>query len=488
MKNMYRVLTLFFLLLFSGSAMAANLTAYFDYKKFWSPEDGPYIETYITIVGSSVNYVTQQNGAIQANVEITMILKNGPEIVDYKKYTLNSPGLVDSSYTDFIDQQRFAMKNGTYELEIEMLDVNNPEAEAFASVQTLEINFPADEVNVSDIQLLDKVVKAEEAGPFTKSGYDLVPVAGNFYPENFSQIRFYTEIYNTHVAGEDERYLLRYYIETFEKEKLLSDFHQFRKVKGQPVHVLMANLNIDKLGTGNYNLVVEVRSKENDLLARKVEFFQRSKRLQEMDLEALSSVDISETWVAAYDNIDTLMEHIRSTRPLSTNSEKYIVDNTFKQNPDLELLQQYFYSFWYNRNNFEPEQDWEKYRKQVIKVEEMFGTRNKRGYETDRGRVYLKYGAPNTISDRPNEPSSYPYQIWHYYKVGVFNNKRFVFYSPQLVSTDYELLHSDIPGELKDYRWRVRLTKRDNPANNLDNANGQDHYGGRVDDFYTIPR
>ena len=48
------------------------------------------------------------------------------------------------------------------------------------------------------------------------------------------------------------------------------------------------------------------------------------------------------------------------------------------------------------------------------------------------GRIFLYHGPPNTITDRPNEPSAYPYQIWHYYKIGKFNNKRFIFYKPDL--------------------------------------------------------
>jgi len=38
--------------------------------------------------------------------------------------------------------------------------------------------------------------------------------------------------------------------------------------------------------------------------------------------------------------------------------------------------------------------------------------------KTDRGRVYLKYGPPNIISRKLYEPSSYPYEIWHYYVLG----------------------------------------------------------------------
>ena len=66
----------------------------------------------------------------------------------------------------------------------------------------------------------------------------------------------------------------------------------------------------------------------------------------------------------------------------------------------------FFYSFWYNHNNVEPQKAWEDYKIQVKRIDRLFGTKIRKGYQTDRGRVYLKYGAPNNLIDRPNEPST----------------------------------------------------------------------------------
>ncbi len=42
-----------------------------------------------------------------------------------------------------------------------------------------------------------------------------------------------------------------------------------------------------------------------------------------------------------------------------------------------------------------------------------------KGYRTDRGRIYLKYGPPDFIEDHPYEWGTYPYQIWYYNKYGL---------------------------------------------------------------------
>lgn len=37
-----------------------------------------------------------------------------------------------------------------------------------------------------------------------------------------------------------------------------------------------------------------------------------------------------------------------------------------------------------------------------------------KGYKTDRGRIYIRFGPPDFIEDHPFEFGSYPYQIWYY--------------------------------------------------------------------------
>ena len=54
-----------------------------------------------------------------------------------------------------------------------------------------------------------------------------------------------------------------------------------------------------------------------------------------------------------------------------------------------------------------------------------------------------------------------PYEIWHYHKAGQFNNRRFLFYTPQVVGECFELLHSDHPRELRNADWLDILKTRE---------------------------
>ena len=140
------------------------------------------------------------------------------------------------------------------------------------------------------------------------------------------------------------------------------------------------------------------------------------------------------------------------------------------------------------RNENEPAKAWAKYFIEVQKVNHAYRTMIRKGYETDRGRVYLQYGPPNNIAAVNSDPNSYPYEIWHYYTLSNQRNKKFVFYEPDLVTNDYELIHSDAIGEVNNPAWQLVLNKRSDSTNDPDATKGQDYFGGKANDYFNNPR
>ncbi|MBK8874759.1 MAG: hypothetical protein IPN13_12895 [Bacteroidetes bacterium] len=48
---------------------AKNLQALFSFKTFYSPENGPYIETYLSVNGKSVVYGKNANGCFREQLK-----------------------------------------------------------------------------------------------------------------------------------------------------------------------------------------------------------------------------------------------------------------------------------------------------------------------------------------------------------------------------------------------------------------------------------
>jgi GWxTD domain-containing protein len=487
MKKIYISLVL---VLFAFQIDAKNLQAYLSYATFYSPSDGSYIETYLSVVGKSVEFIKNSNGKFQATVQISMVFKKDDIIKDFKKIDLLSPEIDDTASIDFtfMDQQRFPLPDGNYDVEIQLLDKNASNAKAYSTTESLEISYPRDTVCVSGIQLVESYKETTDTKSIlSKNGYDLVPFTINYYPSSIKSLTFYAEVYNSDtVFKSDEKFVIYYYIEAYETGKTLNDYYKFKKETPKKVIVVFSEFDISNLPSGNYNLVVDVRDKENKSIAYNEMFFQRNNPDAQFNMQDIAALNTANTFVDQITSMDTLKDFIKSTYPVSTQTEKLFAESSMKT-ADLKTLQQYFLNFWINRNASDPQKAWSEYYIEVQKVNKEYGSIIKKGYETDRGRVYLQYGPPNTVTESVSDPSSYPYEIWHYYTLASQKNRKFVFYLPDLVTNDYELIHSDAFGEVYDPSWQMKLTERNTITNDPYQTKGSDYYGGDSNEYYKNP-
>ncbi len=488
MKKLFPLVLFVFFLVPSSGIQARNLWAFLTYATFNSPE-GSYIETYLSVAANSVKFVKKDNGKYQATINILMTFKQENDIKAFKKYELNSSEIDDTLNTNFqfIDQQRFAIPNGTYDFEIQLADKNKT-APAVPYNQTIAIDFPADKPSFSGIELVKSYTKAPVATELTKSGYDLVPFSFTFYPENESKMIFYSELYNIGKSiGQDQKFLLAYFIESFESNVKLHAYSKVKKETPKEVNALLTEISIANLPSGNYNLVLEARNQQNEVVATKKMFFQRMNPAAQINLSDLGATEIANTFAEKITNADTLREYINSTYPVANGLEKAFIRESLKK-ADLKTMQQFLYGFWLNRDERNPELAWNFYKEQVYKVQVNFGTPVKKGYQTDRGRVYLQYGPPNTRSAQNMEPSNYPYEIWQYYTLNNNQrNKKFVFYSPDMVTSDFILLHSDATGEIMNPRWKIDLRNRIYETRDLQETQVINAWGDMQTDYWELP-
>ena len=83
----------------------------------------------------------------------------------------------------------------------------------------------------------------------------------------------------------------------------------------------------------------------------------------------------------------------------------------------------------------------DQYFERIDYAEEHFG-QGDRGYRSDRGHVYVLYGAPDQIDARPFEIDTPADEIWYYYQV----NKRFEFID-RFGAGEYVLQNREALGE-----------------------------------------
>ncbi len=485
------VLTLFLGILFiMPDITAQNVKAYLNYNEFYSPKDGPYIETYVAIEGSSLHWVSTDNQQYNSQVELTVIFKLDSQIIAFAKDIIKSPEVKDSAGMRdiFMHTNRFQLKNGDYDVSIKLDDINDT-LDAFFTSTNLSINKATDSVFISSIEVFNHYKKSDKTGLNIKGGYYLSPNIYNFLPEKDSTLNFYAEIYNTEpILGSNNQYLLKYYIVNNESNVVVPSYLRFKRMNTKKVEVVLNKLDISNLPSGNFSFVMEVRSRENKLMAISKYYFQRENKNIKMDIDDIAAVSIASTFAELITGKDTLSSLINSLSPISSSTEKtfatQIIDNETEY-----VMQQYLYSFWEKRNQNDPYTAFKKYMDLVKQVDEAYGNRVRRGYDTDRGRVYLQYGEPNSIARDYNDPSAYPYEIWHYYEARNQRNIKFIFFNTDLASNTFYLLHSTAIGEPNNYQWRLFLRKRDKGFFSIDDeGSGADDWGSNYNRYYETPR
>lgn len=494
---MKKILTLILLCVLSTHIFAQkkNINSFISYGTFNIAGDNtPYLETYITFDCNSLLYVKKANGQYEASINLTVLFKQGESIKNYDKYTITSPQVSDTTNLEgfFMDIQRYSLPNGEYKMEVTVEDANNKKENPLKVRETIIIDFP-ESICFSSIIALESYKPSSSETANSKNGYELVPMIMPYYPESVNKLTFYTEIYNTKKQlGENEKYLLNTYIKTFESNTIVNNLFFTKRMNVKDTEMIINTMDISHLPSGNYYLVVEARDRNNEIIGYNQFFFQRSNLNYEIDDSTLAAIDLEKVFSGNINNIDTIREYIRTLEAISSQIENEYAHSLIKSD-DIKAMQQYFYSFWASRNSLSPQLEWEKYYTQVKRVNASFTAQRMKGYRTDRGIVFLKYGAPDRIVQNYNEPGAYPYEIWHYYTLANQRNKKFVFMTRDIATNDFQLIHSDAIGEINNTQWTTEIYSRTYSPyqiyyNSDGSVNPEVNYGDEAKDYYEVPR
>ena len=486
---MKKLLFSLILVLFATTYVSAgSLQAYLSYAIFNTPENEPYIETYLIVNANTLKYAKNVEGDFQSTLDIQIVFSVKDSIVNFGKYELNGQVVNDTNHIkqNILDVQRYSLPQGEYSLKFTIKDQNSIK-KAISGTDNFSINFPKTEMYFSDVEILHSYKESDKESVLTKSGYELIPYAFNYFPSEVKKLSFYVELYDSDKIVNDDQFILYYYLRPFEVDKKMDHFFHMKKLNGHKVTPLLNSIDIKKLPTGNYLLVVETRDRNNNLLAQKETFFQRENDNMEVNLNEILVANLENTFASRITSRDSLVLYLDYLYPISTDMEKSFA-KSLSNDSDIETLQRYFLNFWTMRNSVDPELAWTDYHQLVKQANHEFRSVRIAGYKTDRGRVYLQYGKPSAIAKSYTEPSAFPYEIWQYNELQGQHNRKFVFYTRDIATNDFQLIHSDAVGELAYYRWETVIFQRTDDPYNLDIDVVPNYYGSFSRDYYIQPR
>lgn len=478
MKSLSTII-LILLISFASNAQERRLRAYLDNKQFYAPEVGNYVEFHLQFIGYSINYKGKDGGLI-GDLAVTMKISNQDSIVLQDTYRLETPFMKDSLVDDFYDIRRFPLAPGTYEFELELMDLNSENASLKTS-QMLVVTEMSDAISISDIEVAEYASKGDGTSQFFKSGYDIIPRLVTFYPKELSSIPIYFELYNTDQLP-DSVFAIRQTVTNAGTGVEMMELRQTSRHFTSPVVPFLRELDISTVPTGKFIVSYKLLNRNMLELAEESYEFERSND-GAYELNA-ADVVLDPAFQSSITN-DSVGFYLESLIPISSaTGVKNII--AVSKSRDGDEARKHIQLYWMATDSEKPYETWMKYKIQVQLVERIYSNNFQEGFETDRGRVYLQYGAPSNIIKRENSTNEYPFEIWVYNEIGKFSNKRFIFYNPDLVNNAYRLLHSDMIGELKNQGWQRELARRNTTGVDVDNPNGnvEDQFGGNANEYY----
>ena len=474
------------------TSVRAQMQAVFAYSTFYAQTaDMPYVETYLSFDAWTMQFVQMDNGSYRATAEVLTVLKQSDSVCYVKKYDLNSPTVasLDELNFNFLDVQRFSVKNGIYDLEITLRDKGS-DRPASTVTEKLVVNYDKAHPAMSSLQLMSSATPTQKENILSRGGYDMEPYVSDFYPEQVAQLHYYFEVYNIDQELGQKPFIVMAFIEQQETGIRVDGLQTVVRKNSSSLVPVYGSLDIAQLSSGNYNLVVELRNKDNQLmLYKKVPFFRSNPGVMGAELS-----DFATTFAGRYTNEDQLNVYLDALYPLASNQERTVASELIRR-PGLEEKQAFLYRFWQVRYPMSAEAEWLKYKERVDYVQATFSYPLTQGIHTDRGRVYLQYGPPDFVRDEKNfvsvsklgttfkgstetmqtrgtisndemtNPSQghiyyLPYQLWRYNKLPTDDPDRVFLFWDEHRSGYYTLLNSNARGEVQDPLWERRLSRQ----------------------------
>jgi GWxTD domain-containing protein len=271
-------------------------------------------------------------------------------------------------------------------------------------------------------------------------------------------IYYYTELYNLDYNEEKPGdYRLLSYITDLDGN-IIKEYPEKVITKPGPSAVLVGGHNLITLPSSTYIFKISVEDLESK---ETIESFKRFTFLKPTDKKIAIADTIYqnntekinlEEYIELSDQ--ELDQEFNKIRYLTSNRDSKIFQNLDSQSKKIFLAQ--FWKRLDNNPNTEVNEFKVYYNSMIEYANANFGTMNRQGLETDRGRILLTYGTPNEIERNYMVINQKPHEIWHYDELE--GGSLFIF-ADITGFGEFDLIHSTYSRELYQPDWERLINK-----------------------------
>jgi len=430
-----------------------------DYAFFRGGEERIYLEIYSSFQESHLQYF-QSGKNYQAEYLATAEISQNDSVL-YRKFDRRISEIDSMAYSSskrkFLNIFNFSLDAGLYTASVTVQDLNSERMGEYY-FEFDAPSFSRQELDISHIQLCSKITPDTSKSDFQKNSFLTIPNPECSYTISQPVLYYYAEIYNLDFFKDKEgHYSYRCTITDLEGE-LIKEYSKKTLRKPGSSAVIVGGHNIVTLPTNTYFLNLEIEDQQSQKTVHTSKRFNFIKPTRKIIASSDSAeIDTEEKFnLAEYLQYseEQLNKEFEQLRYLTTQEQKSIFNNL-----DIESKRVFLAKFWYKFDQT-PETEINEFKTRYLQLIEYanlnFGSMNREGWQTDRGRILLTYGIPNEVDRNYMAMDMKPHEIWYYHELegGVL----FIF-ADVTGFGEFDLLHSTYSRELNQPDWE-RLVRK----------------------------
>jgi GWxTD domain-containing protein len=425
-----------------------------DYASFSQSDTSAYVEFYLSLFQGNLKYNFHGDTAtcsFMTKIEISQ----DHEVVKESQHKYQNTVTDTStfrSFNQFVDLFAFELPYGEYKAKIQIQDLSTQLTGEY--VLDLELKQPAEDFYFSDIELATKLARDDGTTLFNKNGLVVIPNPRNSFDVLRPVLYFYVELYGLQPGIEsDNHYTFGYFVTNSNGDTMKNIPAKEKKILASS-QVEAGGFNVISLTQDVYFLsLVATDQVTGKTIERRKKFIVHKPNKKTEVLADTKLPDIDEFYTVK--TKEELEAEFQLAKYIADRNEEKIFSNL----DSTHAMREFLTTFWRNRDkarHLPMGTTRRNYFELVNYSNQNFGSFQKKGWQSDRGRVLLLYGRPSEVERYPSSIDRLPYVVWHYYELE--GGAQFIFCDRDGFG-QYELIHSTYRKELSDPNWQRIIYK-----------------------------
>lgn len=422
--------------LFSQIAVAKDVRMFLDFARFRYDEHHTYLEIYYMLYNLDPNQVDTREINLEFYLQDiskdSLLAKNNLKVTMEPPSAAGETGIQGSVIKTVLPEGRYSIK---------MVRMSDDKAMGIDSLYH-EFTAPTfskeNKIVLSDIELCSniKTGAVNRNGLFYKNTMEVYPNPMRMYNAETPRLFYYLEMYN--LKSEVPGAKVDIEIAIADTDGKIVANKRYSKNQAQESAVEVGSFDVSDYKNGLYTLIYAVVDKTSNYSVYTRANFYIMKPGQS-DQEFLTLFPQSEFATATEAELDEMFDQARYI----ANKEEVQI---YQSLDTVESKRMFLFRFWAGREQDSPGLRHEYYAR-VAYANDLYAFSTLDGWESDRGRIYVKYGEPNQIDRQPNSREYRPYIVWFYHNLD--GGARFLFIDESGFG-DYRLVSSTLRGEIYD--------------------------------------